>query len=51
MAGLHDMAPTVANRCVTSAVLAPHGRRRGGITAGMAAANHDNVEFVRMAAL
>ncbi len=40
-----DMAPTVAKRCVTSAVRAPMRRGRGrGLAAGMAAANHDDVE-------
>ena len=52
MAGLQDMAPMVANRCVTKAVLRAHAGAGGrGFTAGMAAANHDNVELCVMVSL
>ncbi len=46
MAGLQDMAPMVANLMRHQRRLRAHAGRRGrGFTAGMAAANHDNVEF------
>ena len=47
MAGLQDIAPTVANRWVSSAVLRAHpGRRSRGLAAGVAAADHDDVEGI-----
>ncbi len=45
MAGLQLMAPTVAKRCVTSAVRAPmRALTARGLATGMAAANDHNVE-------
>ena len=45
IAGLQDIAPMVANRWVTSAVLRAHARRRGRrLAAGMAAADDDHIE-------
>ena len=45
IAGLQDISPIVAARCVSSAVAraAARGRSRG-LAAGVAAADHDDVE-------
>ena len=45
MAGLQDMAPMVANAMRDERGLRAHARgRRRGLAAGMAAADHDDVE-------
>ena len=45
MAGLQDISPSRSSRCVSSAVRAPIRRAAsGGLGAGVAAADHDDVE-------
>ncbi len=47
MAGLHDIAPIVANSVRDQRCFGPHTGRSGrSFTAGMAAANHRDVESI-----